>query len=446
MRRFVRVGLAVVLMVGMAIAARSQPAHAAANPWPHIPVSGFSTGDGNGFWLAYADGSVAPLGDAHWQGDAMGLALSGPVVGGAAPAGADGYWLVASDGGIFSYGTALFYGSMGAAHLNQPVFSMAPTKSGKGYWLVARDGGIFTFGDGRFYGSAGALPLNQPIAGITTSPTGKGYRLVARDGGIFSFGDAPFSGSLPGLGIAVTDVVGAASTPTNKGYWIAEADGRVHAFGDAHNFGNYTPTGCGAVTGIFSNPAAQGYRLVVQSGTTVSFGAAPGGIVGTAPPDTCPKPSLPPPTSSSYSYVSAPGDFIGAGESATIKPAPEFRFDVTGRSDFDGLRLSAFQIINGGAVRDWSVDLAPPYGQTLHLGTYTTKREHGPNNAGLDAGQDGRGCNNSYGTLTINYLAYENASPGRLALLDATFVQHCESPTAPPFRGHIRFNNADRQG
>jgi len=167
------------------------------------------------------------------------------------------------------------------------VFSMTPTASARGYWLVARDGGIFTFGDAHFYGSTGNVRLNQPIVGITRSPSGRGYRMVAADGGVFSFGDVQFYGSLPGLGVGVRDVVGMAPTPTNKGYWVVRRNGRVYAFGDARNFGSYTPFSCDPVQGIFSNPHAQGFRLVLRSGTTIPFGAAPGGSVVTGATHPC---------------------------------------------------------------------------------------------------------------------------------------------------------------
>jgi hypothetical protein len=444
MDRIVRIGFTLVLIVGIAIGVRSQPAHAAANPWPHTAVNGFSTTNGDGYWLVNGDGSVTAVGNAALHGDASGSALSRPVVGGSVAPSGTGYWLVAVDGGIFSYGGAHFYGSMGAARLNQPVFAMAPTRSGNGYWLVARDGGVFTFGDGGFYGSTGGITLNQPIEGIASSPTGRGYRLVAHDGGIFSFGDAPFYGSLPGVGVNVTDVVGAASTPTNKGYWIAEADGAVHAFGDAHNFGNYTPSSCGEVTAIFSNPKTQGYRLILRSGATVPVGTAPGGNATSGTPPAClTAPLSLPPTMSSYSYISAPGDFVGAGESRTFVPGPGIRFDIGGGASPEGLSFSVIQFVNGTPVHDWGGNFVPPYGQTLHVGTYAgTTRFHGPTNAGLDINGDGGGCNNSYGTFTINYLTYETKYPGHVAKFDVTFVQHCESPRAPPLYGHIRFRRA----
>jgi ribosomal protein L24E len=264
------------------------PAEAAANPWPHSVVNGFSTPSGTGFWIVYGDGTVNPYGTARFLGDASNLALKGPIVGGAVAPDGRGYWLVARDGGIFTFGSARFYGSMGGVQLNQPVFSMTPTKSGHGYWLVARDGGIFSFGDARFYGSTGNFTLSQPINGITTSPTGQGYRMVARDGGIFSFGDAPFYGSLPALGLHVSDGVGMAPTPSNRGYWLARSGGEIYAFGDAHPFNDYPPSACDPVTAMFTNPKAQGFRLVLRSGATIPIGKAPGGRYPTGVAVGCP--------------------------------------------------------------------------------------------------------------------------------------------------------------
>ena len=306
--RMFRLVLAIAVMVAGSVAvvgSGSAALGAAANTWPHTVVNGFSTPSGAGYWLVYADGTVTAGGDARWHGDASSIALNGPIVGGAVTPDGNGYWLVASDGGIFTYGDAHFYGSMGAAHLNQPVFSMSPTRTGRGYWLVARDGGIFSFGDAKFYGSAGSLPLRQPIVGITTSPSGRGYRMVAGDGGIFSFGDTPYYGSLPGLGFTdSTNIIGMAPTPTNKGYWISDNTGTVTSFGDAFSNLSATSTvrfvevdhGCDPIVAIFSNPKAQGFRIVGQSGATYPAGKAPpGGSKRTGTPVACPPAPPPPP-------------------------------------------------------------------------------------------------------------------------------------------------------
>jgi len=232
---------------------------------------------GDGFWVAYADGSVAAAGTARNLGDASRLALNAPVISGAAAPSGNGYWLVAWDGGVFTFGGARFWGSTGSMRLNQPVFAMTPSRTGRGYWLVARDGGIFTFGDAVFHGSMGGHRLAAPIVGITTSPSGRGYRMVGQDGGIFSFGDVPFYGSLPGIGVHVNDVVAMAPTPTNRGYWIVRRQGQVYRFGDAKGYGSYTSSPCDRVRGMFANPAAQGYRLVTDSGATIPYGDAPVG-------------------------------------------------------------------------------------------------------------------------------------------------------------------------
>ena len=147
MRRTACFGVVVALLTTCLSFTAVPSADAAANSWPHTVVAGFSTPNGAGYWLVYADGTVAGRGNARLYGDASSIPLVGPIVGGAATPSGKGYWLVASDGGVFTFGDAHFYGSMGGTHLNEPVFSIAPTKTGKGYWLATSDGGVFTFGD-----------------------------------------------------------------------------------------------------------------------------------------------------------------------------------------------------------------------------------------------------------------------------------------------------------
>jgi hypothetical protein len=282
-----RIGVSAIVATVALIALIGVPTVGAAsvitvgNRWPPDVVSGFSTPTAEGFWLLYEDGYVATYGDARYYGSALPMPLNGPIVGGSVARSGTGYWLVGSDGGIFTYGSARFYGSMGAAHLNQPVFSMALTRDGHGYWLVARDGGIFTFGDAHFYGSTAGMRLREPIVGIERTESGHGYRLVARDGGIFTFGDARFFGSLPSRGIDVSDVAGMARTPSGDGYWVARSNGQVYAFGKALVFRDYVASSCDPVTAIFSDPVRQGYRLVMRSGATISFGAFGSHATGT---------------------------------------------------------------------------------------------------------------------------------------------------------------------
>jgi hypothetical protein len=209
----------------------------AATPSPTAPAVGVApTPDGAGDWVAEADGTVVPLGDATPHGSAAGTPLTHPVVGIAADPATGGYWLVAADGGVFAF-DAPFLGSAGALALNAPIVGMAATPDGQGYWLVAADGGIFSYGDATFYGSTGAIHLNRPIVGMATTPDGQGYWLVAADGGIFTFGDATFYGSTGAIHLN-RPIVGMAATPDGQGYWLVAADGGIFTFGQATFYGS----------------------------------------------------------------------------------------------------------------------------------------------------------------------------------------------------------------
>ena len=192
--------------------------------------------DDRGYAVATSFGRLLAYGDFALQGDASGLPLDAPIVGGASSR-TGGYWLVAADGGIFDYAGAPFFGSTGGMRLNAPVVGMAATPSGNGYWLVASDGGIFSYGDARFFGSTGGMRLNAPVVGMAATPSGNGYWLVATDGGIFSYGDAAFDGSTGSLRLAMP-VVGMASYGNDAGYWLVARDGGIFAFGGAPFLGS----------------------------------------------------------------------------------------------------------------------------------------------------------------------------------------------------------------
>jgi titin len=232
------------------------------------------TPDGNGYWVATANGDVSAFGDAPSYGSLVGKPLNQPIVGMAATPDGKGYWLVAADGGVFAYGDAHFYGSEGGHHLNQPVVGMVATPDGKGYWLVAADGGIFTFGTARFFGSTGGEHLNRPIVGMAATPDGNGYWLVASDGGVFAFGTARFFGSTGGEHLD-RPVVGMAATSDGQGYWLVASDGGVFTFGDAPFLGSQAGHRLNApVDSIEATQNGAGYWLVAGDGGVFTFGHA----------------------------------------------------------------------------------------------------------------------------------------------------------------------------
>ena len=231
-----------------------------------------ATPDGNGYWVARADGAISTHGDAVNYGSMAGKVLAAPVTHVVATPDGKGYWEVAADGGIFSFGDAQFYGSMGGKPLNSPVVGLAPSSDGRGYWLVASDGGIFAFGDAAFHGSMGGHHLNAPVVGMATDPATGGYWLVASDGGIFSFG-APFLGST-GAEHLNQPVDGMAAVAGGGGYWFVASDGGIFSFGTALFHGSTGAIRLNApMVGMSADPATGGYWLVASDGGIFSFGA-----------------------------------------------------------------------------------------------------------------------------------------------------------------------------
>lgn len=168
-----------------------------------------ATADGGGYWLAGADGSIYPFGDASKTlGSLAGHHLNAPIVAIVATVGGGGYWLVGADGGVFQFGNAKFNGSLGGIHLNAPIVAAAAAPN-DGYVLAGRDGGLFDFAVA-FHGSLGNVHLNAPIVAVAMTTDGGGYWMVGGDGGVFQFGDAVYPGSLPGMGIHLrAPIVGA---------------------------------------------------------------------------------------------------------------------------------------------------------------------------------------------------------------------------------------------
>ncbi len=135
-----------------------------------------------------------------------------------------------------------------------------------------------------------------------------------------------------------------------------------------------------------------------------------------------------------FSFVSAPGDFIGQGGSGSYSPA-NWIFTITGYAGF-----VRFQLRAKDSFDDWEVDLAAPIGGQLHPGVYSDAQratfrtgEH----PGLDVSGPGRGCDQVFGSFVIR--AISATSDGAIDALDATFSQNCESATAPPLQGVVKY-------
>src|SRR5580698_9036786 len=97
-------GLAALLAASALVAL--SPVHAGNSTASATAPPGATNGS---YAIVDAAGGVMTFGGAAYDGDALEVPLSKPIVGGTAdPNG--GYWLVASDGGVFSFGNAPFWG------------------------------------------------------------------------------------------------------------------------------------------------------------------------------------------------------------------------------------------------------------------------------------------------------------------------------------------------
>jgi opacity protein-like surface antigen len=142
--------------------------------------------------------------------------------------------------------------------------------------------------------------------------------------------------------------------------------------------------------------------------------------------------SAAPVAQSSYSFTSEAGDYIGGGASATYTP-PAASITVSGTASYLTVNVSA-----SGA--SWSIDLAAPRGETLHPGTYHDAERAAFRTGrapGLDVSGNSRGCNQVYGQFSVDQL--ETDASGAISVLEARFVQRCESATAPRLNGTVRF-------
>ena len=125
-----------------------------------------------------------------------------------------------------------------------------------------------------------------------------------------------------------------------------------------------------------------------------------------------------------------PGDYITQGLSYSYS-TPSDRISLSG--DAQHVTLS----IAGQNGDSWTIDAAAPAGQTLTSGTTYSATRYPFNDfavAGFDYSGNGRGCNTSTSTFTVQSIAID--ATGAVSRFAATFEQHCDEQT-PAARGQI---------
>jgi hypothetical protein len=128
----------------------------------------------------------------------------------------------------------------------------------------------------------------------------------------------------------------------------------------------------------------------------------------------------------SYTYKSTSGDPLGLGATRKfLTDQSTLALSGTGA----GIDYAA-----SGDREDWLVQMRPPTGSQLAIGSYTTASAAGAGVAGLVVSGEGRTCSTSTGTLKIVDLR-KNAA-GAITGLNAIFTVSCDGN--PPYTGTIR--------
>jgi hypothetical protein len=130
-----------------------------------------------------------------------------------------------------------------------------------------------------------------------------------------------------------------------------------------------------------------------------------------------------------YSFVSGAGDPIGLGVSKNY-------FGDTSDFALSGT-TNSLQFAATGQRDDWLVNIQPPTGQALHVGSFATHALHDSTHAGVNIVSNGHSCADNNGTLAINNIQTDTS--GQVVGLYAVVNITCVGSTAP-FYGVIRFH------
>ncbi|MFB6773460.1 hypothetical protein [Streptomyces sp. NPDC056337] len=137
-----------------------------------------------------------------------------------------------------------------------------------------------------------------------------------------------------------------------------------------------------------------------------------------------------------YSHNSEAGDYIGQGAKAAYTPATA---TITAGGDAEYVRFRVW-VESEDDVTWWDVELAAPKGEKLRPGVYRNAERASfrtGRSPGLDVSGDGRGCNEVWGQFSVNQI--ETDDTGAVSVLDASYVQRCDSASAPALRGQVKF-------
>ena len=137
-------------------------------------------------------------------------------------------------------------------------------------------------------------------------------------------------------------------------------------------------------------------------------------------------------TTTSLSFVSRPGEYVGGGQSRTISAS-----DTPINAGVDCYE-NRIEVTVGTFPPVWTLTLAAPLTTRLVVGTYESAQGYPfqPRGVpGLDFGGDGHGCNTLTGRFVVTEASY--LPSGAIDRFRATFEQRCQG-TSPGVSGEVQ--------
>jgi len=192
-----------------------------------------------------------------------------------------------------------------------------------------------------------------------------------------------------------------------------------------------TPTGPEGATGATraGTPAGPGTGRQAATGPGTTRPDRNSGPSATAPVDPGPRPG------NRLTLTSEAGEPVAQGQPVDLTdPEMQFGFLPEPYAPEGGVRMW----ITNPTPLDWTIDLAPPRGESLHAGAYTGATLPGDSSGRepvLRVARNDRGCDKVFGSFTIHRI--EPGEEGLPSLLDVSFVQHCGTPDGPALRGRV---------
>jgi hypothetical protein len=131
-------------------------------------------------------------------------------------------------------------------------------------------------------------------------------------------------------------------------------------------------------------------------------------------------------------------------DALTINGNPGAFLLHSGSIDMDDTNATLFTTGFNGTTLDgqhnWRVDVSPPLGLGWALGTYPTARDPDATHAMLDLSGDGRGCNSSAGTITVEEVT-NDPSTHALTALALSYQDMCTPVDTAPVSGELRWHS-----